>query len=180
MNPANIKRTRTILGMSQERFARSVGVSFCTVNRWEKGKTVPSPMALKVLKRLKEKADSNEMREAMRLELSYPIDVVRLGAKGRKKPGKGSTKATLGAFPSRTEDLSIGGLMFKAKDDIKIGERLGIALNMGGASPVETLSKVVWTKEKGGGRYYGVRFDEIAPASRLVFMNTLLSKHPIL
>ena len=182
MNPANIKRTRMILGMSQERFARSVGVSFCTVNRWEKGKTVPSPMALKVLKRLKDKADSNEMREAMRLELSYPIDVVRLGAKAQKKPGKGSkaSKATLGAFPSHTLDLSIGGLMFRAKDDIKIGERLSIALNLGGASPVETLSKVVWTKDKGGGRYYGVCFDEIAPASRLAFMNTLLSKHPIL
>ncbi len=183
MNPANIKRTRTILGMSQERFARSVGVSFCTVNRWEKGKTVPSPMALKVLKKLKDKADANEMRESMRLDLTFPIDVVRLGAKGSKKPGKGSkaaTKASAGAFPSHTEDLSIGGMMFRAKDDIKIGERLGIALNLGGASPVETLSKVVWAKEKGGGRYYGVRFDEIAPASRLAFMNTLLSKHPIL
>ena len=184
MNSANIKRTRMILGMSQERFARSVGVSFCTVNRWEKGKTVPSPMALKVLKKLKDKADANEMRESMRLDLSYPIDVVRLGTKGRKKPKKGSkapkASKSPGAFPSRTEDLSIGGMMFRAKDDIKIGERLGIALNLGGASPVETLSKVVWTKEKGGGRYYGVCFDEIAPTSRLLFMNTLLSKHPIL
>jgi transcriptional regulator with XRE-family HTH domain len=169
--------------MSQERFARSVGVSFCTVNRWEKGKTVPSPMALKVLKRLRDKADSNELREAMRLNLNYPIDVIRLGAKASKKravKGSKAAKATLVAFPSRTEDLSIGGLMFKAKDDIKVGERLGIALNLGGASPVETLSKVVWARDKAGGRYYGVRFDEIAPASRLVFMNTLLSKHPIL
>ncbi len=180
MNPANIKRTRTILGMSQERFARSVGVSFCTVNRWEKGKTVPSPMALKVLKRLRDKADSNELREAMRLDLNYPIDVVRLGAKASKKKSAKASKATMGAFPSRTEDLSIGGLMFRAKDDIKVGERLDIALNLGGASPVETLSKVVWARDKAGGRYYGVRFDEIAPTSRLIFMNTLLSKHPIL
>ncbi len=177
MSPANIKRTRTILGMSQERFARTVGVSFCTVNRWERGKTVPSPMALKVLKKLKDKADSNDKRSAMRLDLRYPIEVVRLGAKGG---GKKRKKASLSVFSSRTEDLSIGGLMFKSKDDIKMGERLGIELDLGGQGSVETLSEVVWIQEKGGGRYFGARFDEIAPASRLAFMNTLLLNHPIL
>jgi transcriptional regulator with XRE-family HTH domain len=177
MNPANIKRTRTVLGMSQERFARAVGVSFCTVNRWERGKTVPSPMALKVLKRLKEKADSNDKRSAMRLDLRYPIEVVRLGAKGSRKRRK---KASLSVFSSRTEDLSIGGLMFKSKDDIKMGERLGIELDLGEETPIETVSEVVWAMEKGGGRYFGARFDEIAPGSRLAFMNALLLNHPIL
>ncbi len=177
MNPANIKRTRTILGMSQERFARAVGVSFCTVNRWERDKTVPSPMALKVLKRLKDKADSNDKRSAMRLDLRYPIEVVRLGAKGGRKRRK---KASLSTFSSRTEDLSIGGLMFKAKDDVKVGDRLGIGLDLGEESPIETVSKVVWVMEKGGGRYFGARFEEIASGSRLAFMNTLLLNHPML
>jgi transcriptional regulator with XRE-family HTH domain len=178
MNPANIKRTRTILGMSQEKFARTVGVSFCTVNRWERGKTVPSPMALKFLKRLKDKADSNDKRSAMRLDLRYPIEVVRLGAKGSAKRRKKAS--SLSVFSSRTEDLSIGGLMFKSKDDIKMGERLGIELDLGGPGPVEAVSEVVWTLDKGGGRYFGARFDEIAPASRLAFMNTLLLNHPML
>jgi putative transcriptional regulator len=34
------------LGLSQEALAVALGVSFATVNRWEKGRTYPSPLAL--------------------------------------------------------------------------------------------------------------------------------------
>jgi DNA-binding transcriptional regulator YiaG len=37
---------RGILGFSQERLAREIGVAFATVNRWERGKTRPSSEAI--------------------------------------------------------------------------------------------------------------------------------------
>jgi len=45
----DIKGLREKLGMTQEQLAREVGVSFKTVNRWERGKSKPSPMASKIL-----------------------------------------------------------------------------------------------------------------------------------
>ncbi len=45
----DIKELRGRLGMTQEQLAREVGVSFKTVNRWERGKSKPSPMATKLL-----------------------------------------------------------------------------------------------------------------------------------
>ncbi len=36
---------RRQLKMTQEQFAQAVGVSFSTVNRWERGRGSPSPLA---------------------------------------------------------------------------------------------------------------------------------------
>lgn len=47
-----IKKIRDRLGMSQEEFAHRVGVSFTTVNRWERGKSKPSPMAQASIRQL--------------------------------------------------------------------------------------------------------------------------------
>ncbi|PIV86907.1 hypothetical protein COW49_02705 [Candidatus Kaiserbacteria bacterium CG17_big_fil_post_rev_8_21_14_2_50_51_7] len=38
--------------MTQEQLAHEMGVSFCTVNRWEKGKSKMSPLAIESLKRV--------------------------------------------------------------------------------------------------------------------------------
>jgi DNA-binding transcriptional regulator YiaG len=40
------------LGLTQEQFAAKVGVTFSTVNRWESGKSKPSPLALKMIEKL--------------------------------------------------------------------------------------------------------------------------------
>jgi putative transcriptional regulator len=40
-----LARLRQELGVSQEDFARQLGVSFATVNRWENGRHNPSRMA---------------------------------------------------------------------------------------------------------------------------------------
>lgn len=45
----DIKATREKLGLTQEQLAQKIGVSFKTVNRWENGKSKPSPMARKLL-----------------------------------------------------------------------------------------------------------------------------------
>ena len=52
MTAQEIKELRIRLGLTQEQFAQKVGVSFATLNKWERGKTKPSPLALKVLVKL--------------------------------------------------------------------------------------------------------------------------------
>ena len=47
---ALVRELRQHLNLSQERFAANLGVSFKTVNRWENGRSTPSPMALKLIK----------------------------------------------------------------------------------------------------------------------------------
>lgn len=43
---------RQHFNLSQERFAAKLGVFFNIVNRWEKGRSLPSPMAQKLIKEL--------------------------------------------------------------------------------------------------------------------------------
>ncbi len=47
-----IKDIRSRLGLSQTEFAEKLGVSFATVNRWEKGRCEPSKIALGTIKRM--------------------------------------------------------------------------------------------------------------------------------
>jgi DNA-binding transcriptional regulator YiaG len=42
-----VKETRKRLGLTQLQFAKTLGVSFQSVNRWERGKTKPLPIILK-------------------------------------------------------------------------------------------------------------------------------------
>ena len=44
-----IKEIRTACLLSQEDFAKELGVTFTTVNRWETGKSKPSYKALKLI-----------------------------------------------------------------------------------------------------------------------------------
>lgn len=52
MIPKAIKELRERLHLTQEIFARILGVSFATVNRWENGKTVPTGDYARVLQTL--------------------------------------------------------------------------------------------------------------------------------
>lgn len=42
-----IRSLRELLGLTQEKLAAKLGVTFSSVNRWENGKAKPSPLALK-------------------------------------------------------------------------------------------------------------------------------------
>ena len=53
MDAQEIKRIRKGLGVSQREFARRLGVSFVTVNRWEQGLQKPYPLAVRQLEALK-------------------------------------------------------------------------------------------------------------------------------
>ena len=51
-----IRELRSKLGLTQEQFAAKVGGTFSTMNRWESGKSKPSPLAMSRIEELKEKA----------------------------------------------------------------------------------------------------------------------------
>ena len=56
MKPEDIKAIRVALGLTQEAFAGKLRIDFATVNLWGNGHKKPSVLALKVLERLKRRA----------------------------------------------------------------------------------------------------------------------------
>ncbi len=52
-----IRELRAKLGLTQEQFAAKVGVTFSTVNRWESGRSNPSPLARRRISELVEWAE---------------------------------------------------------------------------------------------------------------------------
>jgi DNA-binding transcriptional regulator YiaG len=48
--PVLVKETRKHLGLTQLQFAKILGVSFQSVNRWQRNKTKPLPIVLKQIK----------------------------------------------------------------------------------------------------------------------------------
>jgi DNA-binding transcriptional regulator YiaG len=55
MKPHDVLQIRQKMQLTQEQFAKAVGVSFVTVNRWENGHTKPSRLAVGQIERLLEK-----------------------------------------------------------------------------------------------------------------------------
>ena len=51
---------REKLKLTQEEFAEKIGVAFCTVNRWERGHSRPSKLALKEITKLLEIYNKNK------------------------------------------------------------------------------------------------------------------------
>ena len=49
---ALIREVRARLGLTQEKFAAKLGVTLPTINRWENGRTKPSPLAIRTLREL--------------------------------------------------------------------------------------------------------------------------------
>ena len=52
MNGNQIKTLRLSMGLTQEEFAHRLGVTLCTVNRWENNRVVPSRLAVKQLQNM--------------------------------------------------------------------------------------------------------------------------------
>lgn len=56
-----VKETRKRLGLTQLQFAKKLGVSFQSVNRWERGRTKPLPIVLKQIEvMVKEMGESGQ------------------------------------------------------------------------------------------------------------------------
>jgi len=47
-----VRELRKRTGLTQEKFAARLGVTFPTINRWENGRTKPSPLALRQIEGL--------------------------------------------------------------------------------------------------------------------------------
>jgi len=170
MEPERIKKIRLSLGWSQERLARELGVSFSTVNRWERGRTTPSPLAAKSLEKLDivNGAQVAGDRHALRLKAHCPVEVRLLGH-GTSISSFRNTPA----FEAVTENLSSTGLMFKTDAKVNEGERLGIGWNLGEKHMI-TLSEVVWIKQEGKEKKVGVRFDHPIPEVVSNVIDTIL------
>lgn len=50
--PCLIRELRDRTGLTQEKFAAKLGVTFPTINRWENGRAKPSPLAIQKIEDL--------------------------------------------------------------------------------------------------------------------------------
>lgn len=50
--PRLVRKLRERTGLTQERFAAKLGVTFPTINRWENGRAKPSPLAMQRIEAL--------------------------------------------------------------------------------------------------------------------------------
>lgn len=47
-----VRELRALTGLTQEKFAAKLGVTYPSINRWENGRTKPSPLALRQIEEL--------------------------------------------------------------------------------------------------------------------------------
>ena len=63
--PLVVKKTeiggliRELIGLTQEQFAAYLGVTYGTVNRWENGRSQPSPIAMQLIQQKLGEIDSS-------------------------------------------------------------------------------------------------------------------------
>ena len=57
--PTLIRELRTRTGLTQEKFAAKLGVTFPTINRWENSRAKPSPLAMQKIEELLRNMGSN-------------------------------------------------------------------------------------------------------------------------
>ncbi|MFB2771607.1 multiprotein-bridging factor 1 family protein [Pelatocladus sp. BLCC-F211] len=50
-----IRDLRLLAGLTQEQLAASLGVTYSTINRWENGRSTPSPLAMEKIEGMLEK-----------------------------------------------------------------------------------------------------------------------------
>ena len=47
-----VRELRALTGLTQEKFAAKLGVTYPSINRWENGRAKPSPLAMRQLEEL--------------------------------------------------------------------------------------------------------------------------------
>ncbi|MDL1965754.1 MAG: transcriptional regulator [Thermodesulfobacteriota bacterium] len=64
--PKLIKELRNKLGLTQEQFAQKVGVTFPTINNWERGTRIPHPFLFQRLLEIAEEAGLKNIQNIKR------------------------------------------------------------------------------------------------------------------
>ena len=67
-----IRQLRQEMELTQEEFASDCGVVFSTVNRWEKGRVRPSPMALRLIQVKLEQIGDRGKKLLQRYQNNFP------------------------------------------------------------------------------------------------------------
>ena len=62
----------------------------------------------------------------------------------------------------RLADVSDSGVAFSSDKEFRKGEKLRARLRLLGRGMLEASGEVVWVREKGGRRLYGVKFSSVA------------------
>ena len=65
MTPSRVKKIRRMLGFSQEEFARTLWVTYSTVNRWEAGRAAPFGVHLRILQLIEESLATRSFRTVL-------------------------------------------------------------------------------------------------------------------
>ncbi|MBW4600793.1 MAG: helix-turn-helix domain-containing protein [Calothrix sp. FI2-JRJ7] len=55
-----LRELRIKVGLTQEQFAAALGVTYTTVNRWENGRSKPSPMAQRLIQKMQQEIETVE------------------------------------------------------------------------------------------------------------------------
>ncbi len=63
-----VKELRYKLGLTQEQFAQKVGVTFSTINNWEKGTRTPHPFLFQRLLKMADEADLKNIENIKRIK----------------------------------------------------------------------------------------------------------------
>ncbi len=76
MTPEEIRILRSKLGLKQEAIAHRIGVAYPTYNKWENGRSKPSPLSIKALKKLESDYDirQDDEREILALHVDRILD----------------------------------------------------------------------------------------------------------
>jgi|GEM_PF-2176028 len=82
MNPQEIRAIRHLTGLTQSEFAKSLGVALLTINRWEKGHSIPARDNIKKLEKLI--GDDNLQIIRTRMTLLETSDSLRKRVNGKK------------------------------------------------------------------------------------------------
>jgi transcriptional regulator with XRE-family HTH domain len=56
-----IRDLRLAFGLTQEQFAATLGVTYTTINRWENGRSTPSPLAMEKIEGMLEEMGDKGM-----------------------------------------------------------------------------------------------------------------------
>ncbi len=130
--PSLVRELRERLGLSQEKLAARLGVSLPTINRWEKGRTKPDPLALHVIQQfvqhlgaeyvdLYERHFSSEIQAPLFAQpVAPPNRTARKRRAMRDRSAGESPRSDNGEGPLDTKSME--GLLWKAACSIR-GEK---------------------------------------------------------